>query len=488
MKGIIPFFLGLLSIGFAQSNMGLVWGPPITVANGSVYDNVRPQITLADGDIPLVTWASNVAGNKGWVSRKSGSTFDTPYKLNPTGQINAYTVEGPNIAARGDYAYAVYTKAPTNSSAIFLVRSTDAGLTWETPIWVDSLSSGIPNFANIGVLADGNPIVMYMRQTSNWANPRYVVRQSTDFGLTWQPEVPISGAAPGGLVCDCCTGQVYSNGNRIVGVFRNELSHLRDMWATVSTDGGQSFGTPVDLDSTDWVIAACPMSGPQAMFVGDSIYTVFMSQGSNGLSRVWLGASNLADSTFGWNRMLLDSVSVITQNYPTIAGNGDTMMIAWLQGNGSNAEIALRWSFSGVEGLFDNKPIYVSDWASGVQTFPDISWNNGKLHMVWQDNSNNTVVYREATVGVPTQLDLPTPNDWAIAPNPAREYFKLTNLPENGGKWQLSDLQGRLLMRGDFAGQTDIQIAINRIAQGQYFLTVTDHLARSSTKPILIRH
>lgn len=487
MKFLIALLCTLLlnSLLIAQQTLGLVWSPKIEVANGTLYDNIRPQVTAASGDHALVVWGSTVGGRKGFVSRFDGTVFSTPLQLNPAGQINAYTVEGPNIAAKGNNAYAVYTTSPTTSAKIMLRASTDGGQTWGDPVWVDSLSAGIPNFVNVGVMPDGHPIVMYMRQSDSWANPRYVSRRSTDWGNTYLPEANVSGTAPSGTVCDCCTGQIYPYAGRFVGMFRNEDNNTRDMWCTQSVDGGASFGSPIDLDTTDWQIAACPMSGPQGMLVGDSLYTVFMSEGANGLPRVWLGAANLADGGFGWNRMLLDTFSTISQNYPTIAGNGDTMVLAWMQNDGNHAEIVLRYSFNGPAGLFTRKPVYISEFSAGTQTFPDLVWEAGKAHLVYQDDAINRSIYRCAVVGVLAANSPSLGGEWTLQPNPSSGRVSLGNLP-SAGQWEIFHPNGQILAKGNLTGGKRLNLDLPQLANGHYYLRIQCEGGATSTKRLVI--
>jgi hypothetical protein len=55
---------------------------------------------------------------------------------------------------------------------------------------------------------------------------------------------------------------------------------------------------------------------PRRFSRGDSIYTAFMSQGSNGLARVWLSAAHLGTGQLAYNRMLNEGVpSTSIQNY-----------------------------------------------------------------------------------------------------------------------------------------------------------------------------
>lgn len=429
--------------GQAQPAIGLVWSPTTTVA-ANTFDNMKPQIALLGDGAPVVTWGSAIGARKGWVSTWDGTAFTAPVQLNPSGTINAYTVEGPNVVASGDTIVAVYCTASPTTPSVRLRTSTDRGATWSLPMLVDSLTGGdMPTFSNLALAAGGEVVVTYIRQTATYADPRYVVRRSADLGLTWTPEVVASDSAPGSDVCDCCTSQPYAHDGKVILAFRNNDGNLRDMWAVVSDDGGQTFPTAIDLDSTDWQLAACPSSGPASLFRGDSIYTVFMSQGGNGLARVWIGASSLATGQLAYNRMLLDTLPAITQNYPTIAGNGDTVVVAWYQNNGTNPEIALRYSFTGVAGLFDNPVQYVNNFTAGVQTNPDMVWRAGKLHLVWQDDASNTVKYRSATVGELVGTAEPQASLRAY-PNPSTGVFRLPAV--QGATWLgLVDAGGRRL-------------------------------------------
>ncbi len=475
--------LTLVQLGCVHAqSIGLVWSTPTPVANGAVYDNIRPQIALAQGDNPTIIWASTTGGKKAWVTRWNGTGFDTPTQVNPTGQINAYTVEGPNLAARGDTIYAVYTTAPASSAKVMLRSSFDAGLTWNLPVWVDSLGADMPTFANVTIMNGGQPVVMYMRQTSTYANPRYVIRKSMDAGQTWLPEVAVSTVAPGGIVCDCCTGQTYWYDGKLISTFRNNNSNIRDIWAAISTDQGSSYGQAIDLDTTDWTLSACPSSGPVSVFRGDSIYTAFMSQGGNGQARIYLGSSSLATGQLGYNRLVNDSASgLITQNYPAIAGNGDTIVVAWYQNNGANPEIALRYSFTGPNGLWDRPVQYVSGWANGIQSFPDMKWSAGKLHMVWQDDAGGKVMYMTGTVGIPAGLSDPI-GQWQIVPNPNAGRFRIAGLPTTGSTMRIYDLMGHTLFENAQTDGNVLELDLEALPSGTYFVRIEQAAAAPVTK------
>jgi hypothetical protein len=479
---LLAFFPQFL---LAQNAPTLVWSPAQAVANGAVYDNIRPQVTLAENGRPLVIWCRTAGGRHGYVARWNGSSFDTPFKINPTGSVNAYTVEGPNIVARGDTAYLVYVTYPTASAKVMVRSSFDGGINWNGPVWVDSLGADLPTFGNVEILDGGMPMVTYIHQTSTYGNPRWVVRKSNDAGQSWQPEVVTSGAAQGNLVCDCCVGHTYWHEGKVIALFRNNDANLRDFWATVSVDGGQSFPVAYDLDSTDWTLAACPSSGAAALMAGDSIYTTFMSQGANGLARVWLGASSLGTGQLAYNLMLNGNVANGTsQNYPAIAGNGDTLIAVWMESTSGNPEIMLRYSFTGMAGLWANPLVNVSALA-GTQSFPDIAWQNGRVHVVWQDDASNQVMYRTAIVGEATSVLAPNAYDWSIYPNPTQGMIRLRGLPTSDCRVELFDAKGHPFFVHSLSGSVG-EIDLTELASGTYYLRVTQGERSLGTKRVVL--
>jgi hypothetical protein len=73
-----------------------------------------------------------------------------------------------------------------------------------------------------------------------------------------------------------------SEGNTVVMPYRDNDNNIRDTWVGVSNDGGASFTSGMDVDQQDWLIMACPSSGPDAFIIGDNIYSTYMS-GASGI-------------------------------------------------------------------------------------------------------------------------------------------------------------------------------------------------------------
>lgn len=425
--------LFLLITGTASSQTGLYWSQTIDVINTSALDNDRPRVTLVDGESrPLVTWGRAIGGKKAYVARYGTNGFDMPILLNNGSNVNASTFESSEIAARGDTAYAVFTTYPLSNIKVMLQSSFDGGQNWNSPIWVDSLTGDFATFANVTIGPAGNPIVMYIRQASNWNDPRFVMRKSTDAGLTYQPEVLLNTLAPGNEVCDCCAADIAYKDNRLVSLFRNNDQNLRDHWATISNDSGLSFTSAIDMDTIDWQVSACPTTGPSMYINGDSLYGIFYSRGGiNGLARVYVGVAHMGTGQLGTHRALDGNVpDAIVQNRPMMAGNGDTLGVVWTANTNGNTDVYMTYSVNGSSDLFSNPRYNVSSSAAGTQTDADISFANGVFHIVYSDNPAGNVKYRTATIGPPVGTDPSLPNTLKlnIWPQPAQNEIQIEAL------------------------------------------------------------
>jgi hypothetical protein len=99
----------------------------------------------------------------------------------------------------------------------------------------------------------------------------------------------------------------------------------------LSTDGGASYGIGGQLDGTNWNVSMCPSSGPDGYVAGDSIRYVWMSGAVSG-SKVNICSAALNDLATGNRRMVHPGqTSANSQNFPRIAGAGDTLGVVWQQ-------------------------------------------------------------------------------------------------------------------------------------------------------------
>jgi hypothetical protein len=146
------------------------------------------------------------------------------------------------------------------SSNIVYCVSKDIGLTWTTPISVDSdLKQGIVRgFFDAVVLPNDEIAVAYLKDVANSTKHeerdlRMVITKNGAF----QPEKVIDP-----VVCDCCPINMLIDANGALNiVYRDNNDDIRDMAKMVSTDNAETFSKSQILHHDEWKINGCPHSG-----------------------------------------------------------------------------------------------------------------------------------------------------------------------------------------------------------------------------------
>lgn len=386
----------------AVSQTSVSWSSPLIVAPGSTYNNVYPRITLMTGDKPLVVWESGFT-DKVYRSVWTGSSFTTPIAVNPAGVIPfVATWAGAETASSGDTAHIVFFSEPMMEAEIYIVSSYDGGLTFGDTVRVDQPgTSNVPAFPSVAVFPGGDPVVNYMLTDSAMMDAEYLIARSSNGGSSFlSPVAPSIGAT--GFVCDCCPANTVIKDNNVALLYRNDDTNIRDIWASFSNDGAVTFPASAEIDQTNWYITACPSSGPSGIIIGDTLFYTWMSDASTD-ARIYIGAVNINDQQVGYNRQLYP-VGTSTQNFPVIAGKGDTLGVVWQGYNGGVQEVLFTYSVTGSSGL-GVKTDTLTKAFTGHQSRPDMVFNNGKFHIVYSDSNGSNVKYLTGNVNISTGLN-----------------------------------------------------------------------------------
>jgi len=449
MRSLLSISLFLTSqLVFAQS--GIIWDQTIEVAP-SQFSNMHPRVAVDGAGAPLIIWG-NGNSQQVFFTRLNGNGFASPINLNPdTIPIFAASWAGPDLAAQGDTVYVVFKETPEQENGIYLVHSKDGGLTFSAPQRVDAIGDSISRFPSVSMDATGNPLIAFMKFNPGWGDARYVLAKSEDLGITFSTDVPGSGFS-GGDVCDCCPATVVSSGNNTALLYRDNLNNLRNSWAGISYDGGISFTGGIEIDDTDWMISACPSSGPDGIIIGDSLFTVFMS-GASGKILCYQSRSTLST-------LQLESIEPLTgvfaglgqQNFPRIATSGRAAAIVWTQTVNGSAQLAIKYTDNIANGF---PPGYEVLAPNNVEN-ADVAFSSTEVYVVWEDNSSGKVNYKHGTYifsGVNQPSD--TPGSIQILPNPASSsgfLVQFDRAAEEQLTYTIFNSQGQNLISG--SGQT----------------------------------
>lgn len=459
-----PFTLVGSLIPTLLSAQALVWDAPQDVAPEN-SGALRPRVVVnADGN-PVVLWTrSSTLGC--FVSVGSDAGFGPSVRLNPEDlDIAAADWHGPALAAHGSTVAVAFKGLPEDTAPCYLIQSTDGGYNWGDTLRVDPLDGLVSRFPSVAVKADGSPVVEYMQFTSGYLEPRHVVR--TWMGGSFMPAVQVSAPFAPGEVCDCCTGEVTASGNGVVALYRNAGGNIRTVWGASSVDGGMGFPVGAEVDNTNWSLAACPSSGPDLYFAGDSIRYVWMSGEDNGI-KVFLGSAQAGTLALGpQGNVHAFQPSALQQNFPRIAGSGDTLGVVWEQLSAGQREVLFAYSTSGIAGL--GIPDTVNVTLTGMQETPDIAYADGVFHIVWSEPSNGQVRYRRAELSDGTAMGEMPVTTMRVHFDPLELAIVVIGIqPELIRLW---DTSGRMLLS---SADGSLRVTIGDFAPGCYLVEAVD--------------
>jgi len=470
MKNIffaIALLIGTTELINAQS--GITWSPAVNVASSS-SGNLHPRIVLDAAGNPLILWGH---ANRAMFSKWNGTSFTTPVLINPGAvQVFAASWAGPDIASNGDTVYVVYKVTPEDTNHIFLSHSYDGGNNFSATERVDFIGDSACRFPTVAVDESGNPVVAFMKFNTGFIEARWAVTKSTDFGFTFTPDVPAN-VLSGGQVCDCCPGSILSNANQVFMEYRNNLSNIRDMWAGVSSDYGNTFANAMQVDQGNWMLMACPSSGPDATLIGDSLYTVYMS-GTTGNSLVYLSSSSVTSLNNSTGRMLTGNFTGLSeQNYPRVSSDGNSLAVVWKQTVSGQTQLALKYSPNitlGFPGTYDTI-------AFNNVTNTDVAMANGTVYVVWEDDNSGTVKFRKGTAPVITSIESDeTENMDVLFPNPVNNGFvqyKVKGNSDTNATVGIFDMFGRKVSSVELQFVNDIlNIDVDHLSAGTYILKI----------------
>ncbi|MBL7985522.1 MAG: T9SS type A sorting domain-containing protein [Flavobacteriales bacterium] len=461
----------LLCLPLLADTQSLSWVAPVDVAPANA-GSLRPRIVLNGDGAPVVLWGA-MSPMANYVAVGNGSGFGPAIEVSTPGCMPAVADwMGSSIAAAGNTVWVVMKATPEETRPVYVRRSDDGGTTWGDTLRVDPYDGLVSRFPSIDVVDPDAPVVQYMQFDSGYFGARQVV--SHRMGGAFMGPVQVSEPFAPGEVCDCCPNQVIAGDDHTLALYRNAGSNVRVIWGASSSDDGMSFQSGAEIDTTGWVLNACPSSGPDGYLAGDSLRYVWMSGANNG-NKVYIGNALAADLSLGEQSFIHPGQAQgLQQNFPRIAGNGDTLGVVWQQTFAGQSEILFSWSVSGVNGL--SQPDTVNVDLAGSQRTPDIAYANGSFHIVWSEVTGTKVRYRKATIPSAVSINGPGAADAVLAwPNPVADLLQV-----DSGHWlraTICDLQGRLVVTAPVNGGT---IDVSALASGRYLCHLDGRTGRHS--------
>lgn len=230
---------------------------PKRVTPSDFGDVKQPQIAIGEESNLHVTFGK---GHGIYVtsSDNAGISFSAPMKIGEVGKLALGMRRGPRIAATGRNV--TVTAISHGDGNVYSWFSRDAGRSWSKPMTVNTVAMSAREGLH-GMASDGKSklIAVWLdlrnKKTELWSSV------SDDGGETWNPNTRIY-KSPDQTICECCHPSViFTPTGEIVAMWRNWLNGSRDMYQSVSSDGGKTFSTAKKLGTGTWRIQGCPMDG-----------------------------------------------------------------------------------------------------------------------------------------------------------------------------------------------------------------------------------
>ena len=469
-------------------------------ANAGTH-NKMPDVAVEDNGTVHVVWINN-DNNKNVFYAKStdhGSTFSTPIQINSyDGHVSDIMYSGPKITEFGGIIHVVFADQRNgyDETNIFYSQSTDGGDTWteEVPIGDGSAFNLYPEIITSEL---GEIHVIYYSYNRRFLNFEYIFHiASSDSGQTFSDDEIVNNYTEA-IPCECCPAEILilNDGTKMVG-FRNDNNDIRDTFATFSGTDETEWGNLTRISFDDYVIGACPSSGPGMSRLGEEVAISYMAAMDN-TKKVFLkvshdDASSLSDS------ILVDpsAATDIRQDHPyTAITDGNWIHVIWEDQRGGN-DIYYGGMNVNSSGL-SNIQVLNDDGLDVTQMAPRMEDDGHFVYIVWEDYRDAQQIYftsnYDPDAGIADDIN---PNEFAIRgiyPNPFNNSLAVDfNLVQQGDVYlNVIDITGRTIDQqhfGSFApGEYSISWNGKGHAAGVYFIQLVSNQTVQTRKVLYLK-
>ena len=336
------------------------------------------------------------------VSSDNGKSWSAAKRVNTTKEAIQGEENGPKVALTSDNRAYVVWSIPgekgdkTRANIRFAMDDGKGGF---TPARTLNEVKDAARFPIIESSPDGNLLVAWIDRRIDNPKPRqlYLMRIGGDGkALTKNYSV-------GEGLCECCKlGIAFANGGKTIYMVDRQVDdkQIRNHVLRKSTDGGATFGAPVEISDDGWQVPSCPHSGPS---IGrDSRSRLHVSWFTLGRSEkeagIYYSVSKDDGKSFAPRRLVQANTAPEVLYNNLAVGEDDTVYLVWSNLDADNrAQIFMRTI--SVDGNWS--PIQQLSHAKGDASRPALALSKNRLHVAWTetDGEATRAILRNASVG-----------------------------------------------------------------------------------------
>ena len=344
--------VSLASTAMATPESPLVFGPKLTTDH-RVRAVVGPSVKIDDeGRISLAWIEEDKDIRTVFYSRtdKSGGPIGAPVTVNQPTDAPYMRQEAPALAVVGEDVFLTWalthpklTPDKPFSNELRLSRSTNGGKTFSPSILVNDDEQVIGHsFDSIHVAPDGVVHVAWIDGREGKKESGTFVTRSTDRGRTVAKNLKVDDNT-----CVCCrTSLTTGPEGTLYLAWRKVLpGEVRETVVARSTDGGNTFSSPVIVGHDKWVFPGCPH---RPASVGTDrlgrLYVVWYTEGVDETPSVFLAYSDDRGETFSPKQKLNVSKGTFPDHPQMAVDPEGRLVLVWEEQSPVRREIVMSVS------------------------------------------------------------------------------------------------------------------------------------------------
>ncbi len=463
---VLLFFLGIFHSANAQSNdCAITWNPSIRISFDSLPSNV-PQIAVSGDTVHLVWLNIDDAGADPNGGVQYSHSYDGGLTFSPQARLVPFDSTSPNgvfMACKGNYVNVVFLASVDTFYGTALIRSTDAGTTWEPSRFLLGFSRPL--------IAAGEGAHVYIHYL-NQSNNLHGLLRSDDNGETWHIAAPSMPA-----LSDISANPIQLHGVGSVGsIAHPEVEYY------YSNDLGVNWVSSDLLSREDPFPSTLPR---------------ITSTDQNDLIAIWNDTGSIVARRSKYD----ENEGVVVWLPETVISTGGGAVFSDISSSGEFVSIVWDNDFGGTGGIrFRHSNTYAASFcpidlpsASTNAAAPSIQLAGSRIHLVWSEQvgSHSEIFYRQGALQEHT-----TPPTFSLRqnyPNPFNNSTRiLFDLPVSSNVslivYNLLGQKVAIIYDNFLQAQTyDVAFDGTNLSSGVYFYRLQTSQFQQTRKMLLIK-
>ena len=260
--------------------------------------------------------------------------------------------------------------------------SRDKGETWSAPVTPHRDASPTEHgFVSLAPTSDGVAVI--------WLDSRKLDKGTDDVSLM-STNVSLDGKVSGEIeidsrVCECCQPSSVTVPGGFLTVYRDRSNEeVRDI--VITRFDGKEWSTPRTIFEDHWTIDACPIQGPAISAAGDRIAVAWFT-GANDKPKVQLALSSDGGKTFGAPVQIDEGDPVGRVDVVALESGG--AVVSWIEHSIRGGEVRARQVSAGGRAM---EPVTVGTTSIGnASGFPRVERVGDSIIFAWTDTDKGQV-------------------------------------------------------------------------------------------------